>query len=138
MVSPLVRKIYTGLIDGNDGEKEVEAKHAAELENPDREALLGLLQQQITSYPKQRKGYEALLNLATKNVDGAGYTFTKLVGEISPEFLPTQIAPDLSRLGGVDAQFQPDTERLLKLFADKHSKTQLGKAASKELEKIKR
>ena len=138
MVSPLVRKIYTGLLDGNDGEKEVEAKHAAELENPDREALLGLLQQQITSYPKQRKGYEALLNLATKNVDGAGYTFTKLVGEISPEFLPTQIAPDLSRLGGVDAQFQPYTERLLKLFADKHSKTQLGKAASKELEKIKR
>ncbi len=79
-----------------------------------------------------------MLNLATKNVDGAGYTFTKLVGEISPEFLPTQIAPDLSRLGGVDIQFQPDAERLLKLFADKHSKTTLGKAASKELEKIKK
>lgn len=138
MVSPVVRKIYTGLLDGNDGEKEVEAKHALELENPEREALLGLLQQQIISYPKQRKGYEALLNLAIKKLDGAGYTFIKLAGEISSDSLPISIAPDLIRLSLEDAQFKTDAEKLIKNFADNHSATSLGKAAKKELEKLTR
>lgn len=138
MVSPVVRKIFTGLLDGNDGEKEVEAKNALGLENPDREALLGLLQQQIISNPKQRKGYEALLNLATKKLDGAGYTLIKIAGEISPDSLPIQIVPDITRLGIEDTQFKQDAENLVKTFAENHPKTSLGKAAIRELGKVKR
>lgn len=138
MVSSVVRKIYTGLIDGNDGEKEVEAKEALELENPDREALLGLLQHQILSNPKQRKGYEALLNLATKKLDGAGYTFIKLASEILPDSLPIQIVPDITRLGIEDTQFKQEADNLIKNFAENHPKTSLGKAAIRELDKVKR
>lgn len=134
MVSPSVRKIYDALIEGNDGQKEIESKRALELENSDREALLGLLQHQIVTSPNQRKGYEALLLLAVKKLVGAGYTYIKIVSEISPELLPVQVVPDLSRLGKEDEQYKQDTEDLLKRFA-KDQKTLVGKAAEKLLKR---
>ncbi len=136
MVSPSVRKIYDTLLEGNDGQKEIESKRALGLENSDREALLGLLQHQITTSPNQRKGYEALLNLAVKKLEGAASTYIKIVGEISPELLPAQVVPDLSRLGKEDDQFKQETENLLKGFAKEYPKTLVGKAAERELKKV--
>ncbi len=75
MVSPLVRRLFTSLTDGNDGEKEMAGKEALALEDADREALFGLLQQHLTRHPSESNGYDSLLKLAGLKVPGAARLF---------------------------------------------------------------
>ncbi len=138
MVSPIVRKIYNGLLEGNDAEKGLEADNALSLENPDREALLAVLQQYVTTYPRQIRGYEALKLLAIKGFEGAGNTFFKLVEEAKVDHLPLQLAPKITELVKVDDSFNDQGVKLLTRFAKEHSETNIGKASPKELERLER
>ncbi len=138
MVPPRVRNIYNGLIEGKDADLEVESKKALELENPDREALLGLLQQDLTANPKNRRVCDALISLTRIKLEGAAYTYIKFVSEANPESLSALIAPDLKHLADIDERYKQDISDLLNRFATENSKTDIGRSAKAELKKVKK
>lgn len=134
MVSPLVRRIFNSLTDGNEGEQEIAVRESASLDESERESLLGLLSQFVSRHPGQGNGYEGLLKLATGKIAGAGYAFLKAVREASPPLIPASVAPKIKALGVIDDQLSKDAENLLSSLAKDHPKTAIGKAAARELE----
>lgn len=133
MVSPLVRRLFTSLTDGNDGEKEMAGKEALALEDTDREALFGLLQQHLTRHPSESNGYDSLLKLAGLKVPGAARLLLTSIKEGVPDSIPAAVAPKIRLLGKGDESLAAETNNLLTYFVENHPKTTFGKAAERAM-----
>lgn len=133
MVSPLVRRLYTSITEGNDGEQEVAAKEAQSLEDSDREALLGLLQQHLSRHPSELTGYNALLKLADAKVSGAARLLLDTVKNGSADSIPAGIAMKLKFLGQGDGTLKEEITRLLTDHVEASPQTAFGRAAKTAL-----
>ena len=134
MVSPIVGRYFNDLTEGNDGEQELASKGAAGLDPPDREALIGLLEQHIRKHPGQAQGYEALLKLARNNIEDAAYSLLKIVREIKASIIPAAVAPKIKTVGAIDDQLKQEVQAVFVYFLENHPKTAIGRAAKAELE----
>lgn len=133
MVSPLVRRLYTTITEGNDGEQEVAAKEAQSLEDSDREALLGLLQQHLSRHPSELIGYNALLKLADSGVSGAARLLLDTVKNGSADSIPAGIAMKLKFLGQGDVTLKEEITRMLTHSVETSPQTAFGRAAKTAL-----
>jgi len=133
MVSPLVRRLYTSITEGNDGEQEVAAKDAQSLEDSDREALLGLVQQHLSRNPSELTGYNALLKLAASRLPGAARLLLDTVKNGSADSTPAGIAIKLKFLGQADVTLTEEITRMLAYSVETYPQTAFGRAAKTAL-----
>lgn len=133
MVSPLVRRLYTSITEGNDGEQEIGAKEAQSLEESDREALLGLILQHLSRHPSEPTGYDALLKLAGSGVSGAARLLLDTVKNGSADSIPAGVAMKLKFLGQVDGTLKEEIMRLLTHSVETSPQTAFGRAAKTAL-----
>lgn len=128
MVAPVVRRLFDSLISDNAGEQELATQEAKTLIEPDRESLLGLLQQQIKSHPDQSIGYDALTKLARNKVERAGSVLLKTTREISVDAIPAAVASKIQMVGTADESLTAETKELLDFYSKKHPQSKIGKA----------
>lgn len=133
MVSPIVRRLYTSIMEGNDGEQEIGAREAQSLEESDREALLGLIQQHLSRHPSEPIGYDALLKLAGSGVFGAARLLLDTVKNGSSDSIPAGVAMKLKFLGQADGTLKEEITRLLTHSVETSSQTAFGRAAKTAL-----
>lgn len=129
MVPPIVRRLYTSLIDGNDGERPASAKDAVLLSENDKQSLLGLLKQHILRHPDEGTGYSALGELETQKFPGAIGALLSSIEGVSESSIPPTVAPLLVRLKGNNQAASSDIDELLTKHGSKN--TRFGKAAAK-------
>ncbi|MGB7203831.1 MAG: P-loop NTPase fold protein [Pyrinomonadaceae bacterium] len=127
MVPPIVRRLYTTLIEGNDGERPASAKDALSLSENDRASLLGLLKQHIRRHPDEFIGYSALGELETKKFPGAIGVLLSSLEEVDESLIPPTVAPLLVKLKGSSQDSSADIDELLSKHKSKSTK--FGKAA---------
>lgn len=127
MVPPIVRRLYTSLIEGNDGEKPASAKEAVLLSENDREFLLGLLKQHILRHPDEGNGYSALGELATQNFPDAVETLLSSIDGANESSIPPMVAPLLVKLKSGKQDASSGIDELL--TKHKLRNTKFGKAA---------
>lgn len=129
MVAPIVRRLFDSLVSDNAGEQELATQEAKTLGEPDRESLLGLLQQQIKSHPDQSIGYDALTKLARNKVERAGNVLLKTTREISVNEIPPAVASKIQMVGAADEKLTAEAQELLDFYSKKHPQSKIGKAA---------
>ena len=136
MVSPLVRRYYNDLMEGNEGNQEIAATQSLSLEQPEREALLGLLQQIVIKHPEQSNGYAALRRLAVKTVENAGQTLLKVVKEVSVDKIPPAVANWIQIIGKADETLTSESRTALEYLSQNNgkTKTRISSAAKAALE----
>lgn len=130
MVAPIVRRLFDSLVSDNAGEQELATREAQTLIEPDRESLLGLLQQQIKSHPDEVDGYDALTKLARNKVERAGIVFLKVTREVSADEIPAAVASKIEMIGKVDEELADEGQKLLDFYIKKHPQSKIGKAAA--------
>lgn len=132
MVSSFVRRLFDSLIGDNEGEQHSSAREAASIDETEREALLGLLQQQVERYPDQVAGLNALEMLAENKVDGAARTLFSAVRNASATRLAPSAAYKVKSLGASDANLATESQAVLE-YLRSHKSTGVGRAAEKAL-----
>lgn len=132
MVSSFVRRLFDSLIGENEGERNMAAREASVLEEVEREALLGLLQQQVERHPDQVTGVDSLYLLAENDVTGAARTLFSAVKAAPASRLAPGVAYKIKTLGTKEATLTGETKELLEHLRS-HAKTGVGKAAEKAL-----
>ncbi|MBA3632378.1 MAG: NTPase [Acidobacteria bacterium] len=130
MVAPIVRRLFDSLVSDNAGEQELATREAQTLIEPDRESLLGLLQQQIKSHPDEVVGYDALTKLAKNKVERAGIVLLKVTREVSADEIPAAVASKIEMIGKIDEKLTDEGQKLLDLYIKKHPQSKIGKAAA--------
>jgi hypothetical protein len=98
MVPPVVRRAFESLIADNPAKKKAGVTAAAELTEDEREALLGLLAQQVKSKPTEKAGYDAFRLLIENDVSGAAQGLAQVVPSVPAEAVPAAVGMDLATL----------------------------------------
>ncbi len=132
MVAPIVRRLFDSLTSSNKGEQKVALREVGSLGEGERGDLLAMLQHQIQRHPEQLESVDALMSLGQAGISGA---LTGLVAALkirAPAELQPGIAYRVKTLVGMAGAHQTDAQGLLELWS-KDTKTQLGRAAAKQL-----
>jgi len=77
------------------------------------------------------------LEIAEKQLDGAGRTFFKVVGDVAPELLPGALVPKINFLAKSDPRFEGEARELVNRFEAEAPDTEIGKAAKRANKKQK-
>lgn len=98
MVSPFVRQTLESLISDDPGKHNKAAETAVDLQEDETNSLLMLLEEHVYRHQDQKQGYEALIVLIEKNINGAAETLASVLGKCSPDSIPPEIAFSLITL----------------------------------------
>jgi hypothetical protein len=116
MVPPVVRRAFESLLADNAAKRKTGATTAAELTEDEREALYGLLGQQIKFKPSEKAGYDAFRVLIENDVSGAANRFAQVLPTVPAEAIPAAVGMDLATLSkakpAVAAILAPALKRL--------------------------
>lgn len=132
MVSPIVRRLYTSLVEGNEGDRPSSARDAVRsLDENDKRSLLGIVKQHIMRHPSESNGYLALVELAMVSFPSASDELLQVLDSVSDVQLPATVAPMLSRVKSVDGNSSAAIDEALTKYSEKN--TAFGRAAKEEL-----
>lgn len=128
MVSPIVRRILEELVSGNSGKRNSAGDGAVDLNEDEKSSLLTQLEEFVHRHPDQKQGYEALIVLIEKNIDGAAERLVHVLGRVPDQSIPPAIGFPLSALAKkpeLMAILQPTIDRLME------TKSRIGMALKK-------
>lgn len=117
MVSPAVARIYSSLIEDNQGEQLLAAAQALELDALQSESLLSMLTDRVRRHPDQDDAAEALKLLADKNVAGAGEALLDALHQIAREALSPNVVQTTASLGISQLALRERTVEILNYIA---------------------
>ena len=120
MVSPFVRQTLESLISDNPGKHNKAAETAVDLQEDERNSLLMLLEEHVYRHPDQKQGYDALIALIEKNINGAAETLAGVLGKCSPDSIPPEIALFLITL----VEGKPELKEILQPVISQLERTQ--------------
>ena len=92
MVAPIVRRILEDFISEDPGKHNDAAEKAIELHEDEKDALLTQLEERVHRHPDQRSGYDALIALIEKNINGSMETLASVLSKGSPDAIPPELA----------------------------------------------
>lgn len=98
MVSPTVRQILGDFISEDPGKHNNAAEKVVSLQEDERDSLLTQLEKHVYRHPDQEQGYDALIALIEKNINGSPETLVSILGKCSPNSIPPEIAFSLITL----------------------------------------
>ena len=126
MVSPFVRQTLESLISNDPGKHNKATETAVDLQEDERNSLLMLLEEHVYRHPDQKQGYDALIALIEKNINGAAETLASVLGKCSPDSIPPEIALFLITL----VEGKPELREVLQPVISQLERTQspIGKA----------
>lgn len=128
MVSPHINALYRQLIGGNEGDKEIAADQAKELEGGDVDSLLTLLQQHVVRHPDDDAGSEALALLIARGVEGAPATLFNALRQAPADTMSPSIPLRLQIIASGTPALEEDVQKMLEHLASKAG-TDVGRAA---------
>ena len=120
MVSPFVRQTLESLISDDPGKHNEAAEKAVGLQEDERNSLLMLLEEHVYRHPDQKQGYDALIALIEKNINGAAETLASVLGKCSPDSIPPEIAFSLITL----VEGKPELKEILQPVISQLERTQ--------------
>jgi hypothetical protein len=132
MVAPIVRRLFDSLTSSNKGEQKVAVKEVGNLGESERGDLLAMLQHQIQRHPEQLESVDALISLGQAGISGAITALVAVLKNCASAELQPGIAYRVKALLSMAGAHQTDAQGLLELWS-KDTKTQLGRAAAKQL-----
>lgn len=109
MVSPIVRRILEDFVSEDPGKSNDAAERAIGLHEDEKDSLLNQLEEHVHRHPDQRSGYDALIALIERNINGAAETLASVLGKCSPDSIPPEIAFSLITL----AEGKPELKEVL-------------------------
>ena len=92
MVPPIVRRILEDFISEDPGKYNNAARRAIELHEDEIDSLLTQLEEHVHRHPDQRSGYDALIALIEKNINGAAETLASVLSKCLPDSIPPELA----------------------------------------------
>ena len=92
MVPPIVRRILEDFISEDPGKCKDAAERAIELHEDEIDSLLIQLEEHLHRHPDQRSGYDALIALIEKNINGAAETLASVLSKCLPDSIPPELA----------------------------------------------
>ena len=126
MVSPTVRQILEDLISEDPGKHNNAVEAVVPLQEDERESLLTQLEKHVYRHPDQEQGYDALVALIEKDINGSMETLASVLAECPPDSIPPEIAFPLRTLAegkpGFNEVLQPVISQL------EGTQSQIGKA----------
>ncbi len=129
MVSPIVRRILEGFISDNSGKRNIAVNEAVDLNEDERSSLLTQLAEHVHRHPDERSGYDGLIALSGKGIDGAPERLVSVLDKGHDKSIPPALGLALStlvkRLPRLEKILQPSIDRLA------GTETRIGKALEK-------
>lgn len=92
MVSPHVRQILEDLISDDPGMHNDAAERATELHEDETDSLLIRLEEHVHRHSDQRSGYDALIVLIEKEINGSAETLTSVLTKCPHNSIPPELA----------------------------------------------
>ena len=98
MVSPIVRRILEGLISDNSGKRNIAVDTAVDLNEDEKSSLLTQLEKHVHRHPDQRSGYDVLIALIEKNINGSAEALASILDKCPSGSIPPELAFSLRTL----------------------------------------
>ena len=92
MVPLIVRRILEDFISEDPGKRNDAAERAIELLEDEISSLLVQLEEHVYRHPDQRSGYDALMALIEKNINGSPETLASVLSKCPPNSIPPEMA----------------------------------------------
>lgn len=126
MVSPFIRQTLESLISDDPGKHNKAVETVVDLQEDERNSLLMLLEEHVYRHPDQQQGYDILIALIEKDINGAAETLASVLGKCSPDSIPPEIAFFLITL----VEGKPELQEVLQPVISQLERTQslIGKA----------
>lgn len=98
MVSPIVRRIFEGLMSANPGERSASAGQVQGLDQRELSELFSILRQQVQRETDGRRGVDGFLSLIEQNIDNAVLALIEALQTLSTGLVDPSFAYDLQKL----------------------------------------
>ena len=132
MVSPIVRQILEDLISEDPGKRNNAAEMVTNLQEDERNSLLTQLEQHVYRHPDQEQGYDTLVALIEKDINGSMETLASVLAKCPPDSIPPEIAFPLRTLAEEKPRFKEILQPVISQLEGTQS--QIGKPFNKRMQ----
>ena len=120
MVPLIVRRILEDFISEDPGKRNEAVERTIELHEDEKNSLLTLLEEHVHRHQDQRPGYDALIALIEKNINGSEEALASVLDKCLPDSIPPELAFFLRTL----MEKTPGLNETLQLAIDQLERTQ--------------
>lgn len=120
MVPLIVRRILEDFISEDPGKRNEAVERTIELHEDEKNSLLTLLEEHVHRHQDQRPGYDALIALIEKNINGSEEALASVLDKCLPDSIPPELAFSLRTL----MENKPELKETLQPVIDQLKQTQ--------------